>query len=357
MSRPRWRTSAPGRASSRWLLLLRPVRLLRDPAELPAASPSAGAHRAARGAMDAADWAAIGRGRREPGPRPPRLARVQELTARFDACCTGWSRSAAKRAAPCCAPRSGAASPSQNLQDEVNQALTASCCAWKPPSRPPDRLQAELRETRGSSTTHGGAAPPRAPAAADRARRHGLLPRSRAGVRLRPAHRHRDAVRAGALPPPSRMSSSSWSIASRRRALENRPPCRRAPSGSPPLLRGAHDAPVSDDGRGFAPRVDGTAAAGRPGGLGLSGMRERAMLAAAILGLHPAGPRNDDRVDPRVSIRSSRRRPGIVRGGMRLLLSASRTSRCRGGRRRPRRRERALATRPDLCVLDVSMHG
>ena len=118
---------------------------------------------------------------------------------------------------------------------------------------------------------------------------------------------------------------------------------------------------VRDDGGGFdkagGRHVNGRVR-GRPGGLGLSGMRERALLVGRPPGrLHRAGRghhhRADHGSDMRILIADDH---GIVRGGLKLLIE-----------RQPDMEvvaeaedgvdafEQALQTKPDLCVMDVSM--
>ena len=117
---------------------------------------------------------------------------------------------------------------------------------------------------------------------------------------------------------------------------------------------------IADDGAGFEARTANRngRVRGRPGGLGLSGMRERALLVGGNLEhLLPARRGHDHRThhgsQMKILIADDH---GIVRGGLKLLID-----------RQPDMKvvaeaedgvqafERALQTRPDLCVMDVSM--
>ena len=119
---------------------------------------------------------------------------------------------------------------------------------------------------------------------------------------------------------------------------------------------------ISDDGAGFDPGPGNEGRNGRPrgrvGGLGLSGMRERALLIGGNLALFSA-PSEGTTIEltmganMKILIADDH---GIVRGGLRLLID-----------RQPDMEvvaeaedgidafEQALATKPDLCVMDVSM--
>ena len=182
----------------------------------------------------------------------------------------------------------------QDLHDEVNQALTAILLRLEATHRrrAPRAAPRAAGDQAARQPGHGRAAAPRASAAADRARRPRADRRAGlAGRGLRPPHRDRRAAfrRHGTLPP---LSDEQQLVDLPRHAGEpvQHRPARRGVATSRSSCRssGARCCRVRDDGRGFEGGLNGASSAAirarsRPGGLGLSGMRERALLVGGSL--------------------------------------------------------------------------
>ncbi len=176
----------------------------------------------------------------------------------------------------------------QDLHDEVNQALTAILLRLQAAALDvPHGLRSELQgDPAPGHAGHGGAAHARPPAAPDRARR----PRPRAGarvpgLRLRRAHGHPDE-----LPPPRRSAAAvdeEQLVLYRvtQESLSNVVQHSGASSVRVELSAiGRTVLRVRDDGCGFA-----VPAHGEPrNSLGVSGMRERALLVGGRLNVFSA---------------------------------------------------------------------
>ncbi len=168
----------------------------------------------------------------------------------------------------------------RDLHDEVNQALTALLLRLEAAAQhaPPELQDGARRDQAARQPGDGGAARPRAPAAADRARRP--RPRRRRSRRTSASTTgaaRRSAQLLGSTPTLERacrqrrrgrdLPGRPGGARRTRRATRARAASRSASS--------AHDSrvvlEVADDGSGFAFADEGK-------GLGLSGMRERALL-------------------------------------------------------------------------------
>ncbi len=242
----------------------------------------------------------------------------------------------------------------QDLHDEVNQALTAVSLRLQASiEHAPPELAAELTETQQLS----GRAMEELLALARQLRPavlddHGLVPALSSQVRLfgeQTGLRTTFNVR-GTLP---QLTPEQQLVIYRitQESLSNVAQHAHADSVSVELsFIGNTVITISDDGSGF----DGTPI----GGLGLSGMRERALLAGGpVRDFLLPGPRYARGAVARMRILVADDH-GIVRSGIRLLLERQPdlevVAEAADGIEAV---ELALSTRPDLSILDVSMPG
>jgi two-component system sensor histidine kinase UhpB len=184
----------------------------------------------------------------------------------------------------------------QDLHDEVNQALTAVLLRLEATSQSaPPELQRELGETKRLATQAMqellNIARQLRPTVLDD---HGLIPALQTQVRdfaeqtrIRAEFHHRGPV--PRLTPEQQLSLYRVT----QEGLSNIAQHAEASRVEVELsFVGRTVLRISDDGRGFA--------GGRDGGLGLSGMRERALLAGGTLDIYSAGPGRGTRVELKI---------------------------------------------------------
>ena len=248
----------------------------------------------------------------------------------------------------------------RDLHDEVNQSLTGLLLRLEAAREAaPPELEAELAETKALANQAMrellSLARQLRP---DRARR----PRPGGGDRgaggAAGARRDRGRVRAPTATSPTSATTPSWSSTGSPRRRSPTPPATAAPAGSRCDLRrlddGGVELAVADDGRGFA--FDES-----EGGLGIAGMRERALLIGGELTIESRPGRGTtvrltvpgESQPMRVLIADDH---GIVRSGIRLLLERQPdievVAEAADG---AEARELAVRERPDLAILDVKM--
>jgi two-component system sensor histidine kinase UhpB len=184
----------------------------------------------------------------------------------------------------------------QDLHDEVNQALTAVLLRLEATSQSaPPGLQRELRETKRLATQAMeellNLARQLRPAVLDD---HGLIPALQTQVRdfaeqtrIRADFRHRGTV--PRLTPDQQLSLYRVTQESLSNIAQHAEASRVEVELS---FVGRTILRISDNGRGFS--------AGRNGGLGLSGMRERALLAGGTLDVYSGGEGRGTRIELKI---------------------------------------------------------